>query len=290
MDDLLLHPKVRESLEQLVKGNAHAILLKGEQGAGKQTAARNLAAKLLGLANISSLVNAPYFLTITSDGKSVGIELVREIQKFVQLKTTGTNDIRRVVIVQSADTMTIEAQNALLKILEEPPADTVIILTAHQPQKLRPTIHSRVQTVSLAPPTKSDIEDYFVARNHTLQAIERAYTVSNGQVGLLSALLDNSEGHALATQISVAKKLYGMSAFERLAKVDEIAKQKDELPDLLFACRRICITALEQAAIKGQAAAVKTWHRQLKLICDTENTLKSNPNTKLLLTDLFLNI
>lgn len=286
MNDLLLHAKTRQALQQVASGGAHAILLKGELGAGKHTIAIALATELLG----TKAQHASYFLNIAPDGKSIGIEQIRELQKFLQLKTTGTRKTRRVIVMDDADTMTIEAQNALLKLLEEPPADTVLILTAHKPHQLRPTIHSRVQTINVLPPLKDDVVGYFLGKGFTGTDIDRAIQVSNSQVGLMTALLDDSTEHVLAVHIATAKKLYGMSAFERLTKVDEISKDKETLPDLLFACKRICISALEQAAIKQQDNAVKTWHKQLKLIVSAESSLKHNPNPKLLLTDLFISM
>lgn len=284
MKDLLLHAATRQQLERIVQGAAHAVLIAGELGAGKQTVAYKLASQLLG----SPAESSPYVLGIMPDGKSIGIEQIRELQKFLLLKTTGTAIIRRIVIIDQADKMTVESQNALLKILEEPPADTVIILTASVPQNLKPTIHSRVQTISLLAPAKADVVSYFSAQGLKPVDIERAYMVSNGQVGLMTALLDVNVEHELASSINEAKILYGMSTFERLSKVDAMSRDKEALPSLLYACKRICMTALEQAALRHQTNAVKTWHRQLKLIVEAENAMPRNPNAKLLLTHLFI--
>ena len=284
MSNLLIHPKTQSQLELTIKGGAHAILITGQPGAGKSTVAKDIASKLLQ----TKLDNAPYFLRVTPDGKSVSIEQIRDLQKFVQLKTTGTNEIRRVAVIDQADTMTTEAQNALLKLLEEPPEDTVLLLTASKPHQLKPTIHSRLQTVQLLAPTKTATLDYFMKQGKTGTEIERAFMLSNGQVGLMTALLENIDEHALANSITTAKELYGMSPFERLTQVDALSKDKDGLSNLLFACKRICITALEQAAAKAQQKQVQSWHRQLSLVLGAEESLKHNPNTKLLLTDLFI--
>lgn len=286
MNDLLLHPQTRTAVESVISGGSHAVLVVGELGSGKQALAAAIAAELLG----TSLDVAPYYLHVQGVAKSIGIEQIREIQKFVQLKTTGTRTIRRVITLDQADSMTTEAQNALLKILEEPPIDTVLILVTHKPQSLRPTIHSRTQKVTVIPPAKVDVLAYFKTQGKSSVEIEKAYVVSNGQMGLMTALLDGNTEHVLAAHIVTAKQLYGMSSFERLTTVDELSKAKETLPDLLFACKRICLSALEQAAINNQAPAAKSWHRQLKLVLRTESALKYNPNTKLLLTDLFISM
>lgn len=285
MPAVLLHDKTSSAIDSAISNGSHALLLTGLTGSGKQTIATHIADRLLGNAQKS-----PYYLSITNDDKALGIEKIRELQKFMQLKTTGSDTIRRVVILHDADTMTVEAQNALLKILEEPPEDTVLLLTASQPKALRPTIHSRIQAITILAPLKDQIIGHFLNLGYNGTDIERAHTLSNGQVGLMTALLDSETQSPLADQITVAKQLYGMTAFERLAKVDELSKSKESIPGLLFACKRICMTALEQAALKNQDKAVQTWHKQLSLIVDTESSLKYNPNSKLLLTNLFISM
>lgn len=284
MKHLVLHPKTKQALDQLVESQSHAVLLTGAKGTGKYSVADSLASTLLG----TTTDRAPYFLLIHPDGKSVTIEQIRQLQKFLQLKTTGKELIRRIAIIDSADTLTVEAQNALLKILEEPPEDTVIILTASKPHQLRPTIHSRVQTVSIMAPRKEDVLDFFLKKGHKGTDIDRSFMLSNGQVGLMTALLDGTNDDDLVKQIAYAKKLYGMSSFDRMTHVDELSKDKESLVSLLFACKRICTSALQQAASKNQRSSLQTWHKQLSLIVNAEESLKYNPNTKLLLTDLFI--
>jgi hypothetical protein len=283
---IVLHPKTQQAVEQVITSATHGLLLTGELGAGKYTVATHIVSEHLGM----PVESAPYLMTIQANGKAIGIEQIRELQKFLQLKTVGNETIRRAVIIADADMLTIEAQNALLKILEEPPEDTVLLLTASRAHQLRPTIHSRVQTISVLPPAKPDIMDAFIKQGFSGTDIDRAYMLSNGQVGLLTALLQSKDDNTLVQRIDYAKKLYGMSTFDRLAKVDELSKDKDALKELLFACKRICTSALEQAAIKSQQKAVETWHKQLSLIITAEESLKHNPNSKLLLTDLFISM
>lgn len=286
MKDILLHPKTQQAVEQILKSRPHALLLTGELGAGKYTVASYIVGELLGV----KAESAPYVLVIQAAGKAIGIEQIRELQKFLQLKTTGSEAIRRAIILDDADTMTIEAQNALLKILEEPPEDTVLLLAASKPHQLKPTIHSRVQALTILPPTKAAIMDFFMPKGYSGTDIDKAFMLSNGQVGLFTALLLSKNDNTLVHQIDYAKKLYGMSTFERLTKVEELSKDKASLAHLLFACKRISTSGLEQAALKSQQKAVLTWHKQLSLVLRAEESLKHNPNTKLLLTDLFISM
>ena len=184
--------------------------------------------------------------------------------------------------------MTNEAQNALLKALEEPPADTVIILTAPRTLQLRETIYSRVQQIPIFAITKDQAMSQF-GREFDKAHIEKAFAMSGGLAGLLSALL-NDEDHSLIIQIQAAKEILSATPFDRLLKVDELSKQKDQLPAFLQACKLICSTALQQAAAKDDKRQVEQWHKRLGAIYQAEAALPHNPNIKLLMTDLFLSL
>ena len=75
------------------------------------------------------------------------VDDIRALNKFFGLSATDGG--RRVVIVDAADDMNISAANALLKMLEEPPARTTLLLVSHQPSRLLPTIRSRCRTAAL---------------------------------------------------------------------------------------------------------------------------------------------
>ncbi len=286
MHDLLLRPITKKALGSFADTGSHAVLVHGELGAGKEKVALNMASALLGP---RSLELQPYFTHITPDGKSIGIEQIRELQSFLQLKTTGKDAIRRVAVIADADRMTDEAQNALLKALEEPPDDTVIILTASKLQGLKQTILSRVQQLHVDRVSLDDAIDYF-GKRFPAKDIVWAHALSDGQVGLMSALLEGKNDHVIASKIEIAKKLFTATTFDRLCQVDAISKDKDQLSEFLYACKRICTSALESAAKKHSEKDIKAWHSRLSLVCDAEESLLRNINTKLLLTDLFISI
>lgn len=81
----------------------------------------------------------------------IKIEAVREVIEFAHLSSHRRG--QRVVLVEPAETLNPSAANALLKILEEPPADVLFLLVAHAPQRLLPTIRSRCRQYALSAPT-----------------------------------------------------------------------------------------------------------------------------------------
>jgi len=98
-----------------------------------------------------SLINNPDFKIIekTKNKKSIGIEEVREIGKY--LKILPISHTQKIVLIKEANVLTPEAQNSLLKILEEPPVYARIILEAETEQKFLPTIISRCQILQAEP-------------------------------------------------------------------------------------------------------------------------------------------
>lgn len=104
---------------------------------------------------IEETVNDPDFLFLSS--AAIGIDEIRNLQKFLLLKPFRKN--RKTVLVNEAQNLTIEAQNALLKTLEEPPKDSLIVLAAPNPDLLLPTIISRCEEVSLPLSAQVNLSD-----------------------------------------------------------------------------------------------------------------------------------
>jgi DNA polymerase III subunit delta' len=284
---MILHPQTARDYDHIVARPPHALLIAGNEGAGKSALALSITQKLLSKTSLDEDSSFRRFIPIKG---SIGIEQVRELQKFLHLKTTGQQAIRRVIIIEQAHTMTHEAQNALLKVLEEPPADTVIILTAIRSKHILPTIYSRVQQLTVKSPSLEQSKEHYMKNGHTSVAIEKAYALSNGQQGLLAALLEQDSDHDLVTAINLAKSILAKSKFERVTIVDELSKQKNALPQLLQALKRIAYSGLDQAAAQSKDAQSRKWHAVLASVHETESLLPHNPNAKLLLTDLMLKI
>lgn len=136
--------------------HAHAYLLHGPAGIGKRALAENLMAALLcrspvdlhacGQCKSCKLLAAGthpdnFILEPEEADKAIKVDQVRELVGFVV--QTAQMGGRKVVLVEPAESMNLNAANALLKSLEEPSGDTVLLLVCHQPSRLLPTIKSR---------------------------------------------------------------------------------------------------------------------------------------------------
>ena len=138
----------------------HAVLLAGPPGVGKRSAARWIAASTLGLETAEFPTHPGTipehadlrWIAPPEDKESIGIEQIRELVHDMSL--TSYEGGAKVAIIEPANAMTVNAANSLLKTLEEPPGDALLILVADRVGKLPATIFSRCQRIDLAPPSE----------------------------------------------------------------------------------------------------------------------------------------
>lgn len=290
IEQLLLHPATKEQVARFVQQPAQSLLLVGSDGIGKGRLATAIAADSLQLDSEKALTAYPYYKRISSVKDSISIDSIRDLQRFLQLKTIGDKPFRRVIIIEHAEHLTTEAQNAYLKLLEEPPVDTIMLLTVGNQRALLPTILSRVQTLTIHNPEEAVLRNHFAAQGKPEAAITQAYFLSGGLPGLMHALLEDDASHPLLAGVSTAKDILQKTTFERLALVEGLAKQKTEVMHVLQALQHIAQTALSQAAHKNDAVKVKQWHRVLKLSTTALTALNQNANAKLVLSNLMLQL
>lgn len=138
MATLELHPDTRKQIQQLSDNLPQGILLKGSSGVGLCTIARSIAGSQL--ANIIAPTDKDGKPTNDGSGE-IRIAQIRELAAQIRGKSTT----KRIIIIDDADRMNSAAQNAFLKLLEEPTQHTHFILTSHHAEQLLPTVVSRVQ-------------------------------------------------------------------------------------------------------------------------------------------------
>lgn len=287
IDELVLHPSTKQEVGQFIAKPSHSLILVGPDGSGKTTMAHAMAAQLLELTP-EKLAAYPYFMLVQPEKDTISIEKVRQLQDFVRLKTTGRQALRRIIIIQDAHGLTTEAQNALLKLIEEPPADTCIILTADRKDLLLPTISSRAPKITVRQPSQVLLQKHFGAQGFGESDITKAYFISRGQAGLLSKLLQKDQSDERLQYIEQAKVFLRATPFERLVVVDAFVKQKQNLGLFLWALQRVADTALRQAAAKDQAKPVQHWQKILRAVIQAQDAATAHPQPKLLLTNLSL--
>ncbi len=291
----------------------HTLILAGAQGIGKATLAYRLARFVLatpeyaaddmfGAANIPQNLNIPanhpVFQKVASGGhpdlislgrvvndktgvlqSEIVVDSARDVPNFLRRKASDGG--WRVVIIDEAETLNRNAQNALLKILEEPPAKALLILVTQTVGALIPTIRSRARVVNLEAP-----------KPEVFNTILRKYRpdISTGDIELLGRISGNAAGRALALldQGGMAAIHEAINLIETLPRTsdDALWKLAEKMsvksnPDPLAGMFDITVWMLRdgarKAALNNANAALKNWLATLdalerhRALCDNGN-------------------
>lgn len=123
--------------------------------------------------------------------KDVDVEQVRAVPGFLHM--TPFMGGWRIVIIDDADTMTRSSQNAILKILEEPPQNSLLILIAHRPGLMIPTIRSRCRMIEFPAPGREDFDSLMKQAMPQVMAADLAalYNISGGSIGHAMRLMQD---------------------------------------------------------------------------------------------------
>ncbi len=243
-DQILGHERQKDILSRaLTNGRiAHAYLFSGPVGIGKRLMAMALARAIVcheqrGCGHCPACRkidhhNHPDLHILEPDGNSIKIEQIRAFQRDLNLKPLEAP--RKICLIKQADTMTTGAANALLKTLEEPRGDTLLILLSAQPNRLLETIRSRCQSLPFTRHPNSRIQ----------AELEKQLGIGATESHILAALSEGSFKKAfgkdrdlyLEQRKELLKTLTGLSSGSILPILDfaeHLAADKTILTDIL---------------------------------------------------------
>lgn len=220
-NEIIGNEKIKEELRKSIEENrvSHSYMFIGIEGIGKQMIAKEFAKMILcnnekekGCNKCKSCIefqsqNHPDFLYVAPDGNSIKIEQIRYLQRKIQEKPIISD--KKVYIINDADKMTQEAQNCLLKTLEEPPEYGVIILIGSNENAFLNTIKSRCMKLTFQSISPEKIEQY----------IEKVYGISNLHSNMLDAF-QGSIGKAIALKDKKEEYENIEKMIEKLDKTD----------------------------------------------------------------------
>ena len=298
--------RAQETLAAFVNGGRfpHALLLEGPEGSGRRTFAREIAAALFcrgehkpcGSCNQCRKVlerNHPNVEYYGGDGsrRSFHIDTIRQLRQNAWL-LPGEAPCR-VCVLCGAENMTDQAQNALLKILEEPPEHTVFILTAENRAMLLPTILSRVQTIRLEPLTPAEILPVLRERcpDQPGEKLEWAAETADTIGQALALLADESlQKHAQLAQ-RMLELLCNGSEYDLLTAVEPVSRKREDLLEVCTQLRQLLTAELTRAASGGESRfSTRRITRMLEALDDLLPRVQQNGNTLLLSTLLALRL
>lgn len=198
----------------------HAVMLIGPRGVGKRSLATWMGAQKLELAHRSELPQHPVaqiehadfrWIGIADDKKTIGIEQIRNLVQALNL--TSYEGKGKVAIIEPANEMTPSAANSLLKTLEEPPGDALLILVADRTGKLPATIFSRCQRIDIGIPPEAESLVWLDRLQPGAPWRDALMAVAGAPIAAIDALDTLETTHALARDLNVLGNGHG-SAIE----------------------------------------------------------------------------
>jgi DNA polymerase-3 subunit delta' len=153
---------------------------------------------------------------------------VRQAIKVFNVTAEGAS--WRVTIVDSADDMNVNAANALLKTLEEPPARGLLILIAHNPGRLLPTIRSRCRTLALKPLADQEVAAMIAARHPEAEqgAVQALANLADGSLGRAFDLMESGGPALYEDLVGMLKELPNSDVAELHKFADRICRRGNE--------------------------------------------------------------
>lgn len=179
---------------------SHAHLIVGEDGIGKSLIARGMALKILGAEEREDHIDLAEW-KIAKDKKTIGVGEIRNlIEEITKRPYEGDN---KVIIVYNSEKMTIQAQNAFLKTIEEPPKGVYIILLCENLEAILDTIKSRCQIHKLKALTIEEINKFINMRYKHLpdEKMKVLTSFSNGIPGRVEKFMEDKEFNLIRDKI-----------------------------------------------------------------------------------------
>ena len=294
---LICNEKINASLtSQISSGRLpHAIILEGEKGLGKHTLAAYISKVLVcegekkpcfncRSCHLAESGNHPDIITVAPEDKkkNIAVAQIRDIRQKAFVKPHISS--KRAFIIDKAETMNDQAQNALLKILEEPPESVVFILITESGAALLPTVISRCVIYRLSPADISTAENW-ISNNLRLkadkEAVHSALTASKGNIGrALEILRKKSSSPAEAAAKEFAGIIFSANEFELLTILSEFEKDRPSADVFLSALKyEIAELLKENYANIGKAKVLTELYGRIDGFLEA---LKTNINLALL--------
>ena len=207
-------------------------MLCGPRGIGKATFAYKIAKMVYGSVGDFFIIDLAHNIdergNIKSDAKAISVHTVRAMIERMQMSSMSGN--WRVILIDAIDELTVAAENAILKLLEEPPQKTLFLLVTHQLSNVLPTVRSRARVEKMRPLSLSQLRELCVRFMGDTEISSDILKLSNGSFGKIANLkasggdivyqelldiLDNPHANAsdimnTATKIAASPFLYGI--------------------------------------------------------------------------------
>lgn len=262
MSTVYIHPATRTRLQAVESALPHAMLLSGPYGVGLRTVAWYVAQRVTDKAYVSEV--------LPDEKGTITIDTVRSLYR----QTRAKHQRRRVVIIDDVDTMSQPAQNAFLKLLEEPAQDVTFILTSHQPTILLPTILSRLQNIGVNP-VPADVTLQVISEiTSDTKLVAQLRFMADGLPAELRRLLDDEAYRREHTELAEkAKQFITSSRGEKLMLVNRLSGSRDTAQNLVGLLLRMLQMQLDKRQDEGVLDYMDT-------LISIQNNLENNGHVR----------
>ena len=288
-ENILGNQKSKNILEKSIELNkiSHSYIFWGIEGIGKKIIAKEFAKNILCLerqenCNCKSCIefdsnNNPDFQLIEPNEGKVKIEQIREMQRKVSEKPIIST--KKVYIIDNAETMTTEAQNCLLKTLEEPPEYITIILICTNEDNLLSTIKSRCTRMHFESIGTEEVRKYIIQNYPDQEIGENIINLSQGSIGKAIKLNQNKNIYENIEKILIS--MQNKDLIEIVQMSEEIYKTKEEINSILD-YMNVILLRLSKRNIK--------YIRCIDIVEQTKKRLKANSNYDMCIDNLLFNM
>ena len=272
----MFHKITQKQIDQTVQNLPHGLLLSGQQGVGVLYAAKYIADSI----NVTPIIVLPEKDDeVDMMNGSITIDIVRRL--YQQTRTVLPQ--KRVVIIERAETMGVPAQNAFLKLLEEPPSATHFILLTNNPLKLLPTIRSRVQQLEIRPLTSTQSEELLTTLGVKDETVRKQIMfLANGLYAEIKQLANDTEYLSKrANQVKQARIILTERLYQRLQVVHAISNDRSAALQLI----QDCLLILNKKSTHDHEQAIKL----IDVFVEAYEKVLANGNVRLQLAKMCYN-
>lgn len=243
--ELIGNNEIKESLIKILNSNniSHSYMFIGTKGIGKEKFAKEFAKGILCLNDTNkpcesckscvsfSDNNNPdfYEIGLADDENSIKIDTIRDMQKKIQELPIISN--RKVYIIDDSEFMTKDAQNCLLKTLEEPPKFTTIILIVSNESKILNTIKSRCLKIYFKDINERELEEYIKQNLITDKFTPNMLKACQGSIGKATSIFANKDIYTILDEVFGNIEKY--SLIDVIPELEVLYKNKEHINEML---------------------------------------------------------
>ncbi len=296
LKDLIGNEENKKLLQKIIqtKNFVHSYIFVGKEGIGKQEFAKSFAKSILCLGDMEEkkcksclefeTQNHPDFLLLNPESGAIKIEQIRNLMnKTIEKPIIGT---RKVYILNEADTMTKEAQNCLLKTLEEPPEYLVIILVVQNESQILTTIKSRCTKIVFKPIEEKILREYLEKEKNFSNITQTELKVFDGSIGNALKWQQKSELYRQIENffMTMDKK----DKIDILNNQNAIYQNKEEILNIISYMNNLFLEKMKEEI--NNRTKITKYINCTQILEKTKRKLKSNANFDMCVDNMLLSI